>query len=39
MLDRKTMDIVLIILSALLAVAKAIREDMDELPESGILIE
>ncbi len=39
LLDRKTMEVVLIILSALLAVAKAISEELDELPASGIPIE
>ncbi len=38
MLNRKTMDVVLIILTALLAVAKAINET-DELPESTIQTE
>ncbi len=35
--SRKTMEVVLIILTALLAVAKSISE-MDELPESTIQI-
>ena len=36
--DRKTMEVVIIVLTALLAVAKAISE-MDELPEPTIQIE